>query len=112
MPRKCVNGHEMTPENTYTYRGDSQCRTCRRAAVTRSVRKAGKAHPTTHPQGLGARPRKFDHDLALLMYEDGVTVAELARFFGVSGPSVHRIVNPAYRARQVEGNRLRRAARA
>jgi hypothetical protein len=31
-PRKprCKNGHAFTPENTYFYRGDRACRTCRR----------------------------------------------------------------------------------
>lgn len=29
----CTEGHEYTPENTYSYRGWRQCRACNRAAV-------------------------------------------------------------------------------
>lgn len=40
---KCVNGHELTPENTYTHvkagAPRRQCRICRRAASARSLAK-------------------------------------------------------------------------
>lgn len=39
----CRSGHAMTPENTYWYRGLSQCRACRRAAMKRLKVGAGAA---------------------------------------------------------------------
>jgi len=32
----CVHGHEMTPENTYIYRGKRSCRICIRDRLARS----------------------------------------------------------------------------
>ncbi len=31
----CINGHEMTPDNTYLHRNDHKCRKCRNNAKTR-----------------------------------------------------------------------------
>lgn len=34
-PKACMNGHEYTPENTYSFAGKRNCRTCRRLTVRR-----------------------------------------------------------------------------
>lgn len=39
------------------------------------------------------RPRKFDHDEARRLYRAGWTKTELARFFGVSHPSIANVVD-------------------
>jgi hypothetical protein len=31
----CMHGHELTPDNTYAWRGERHCRVCRRAADSR-----------------------------------------------------------------------------
>jgi hypothetical protein len=33
--RVCSNGHRLTPENTYRWRGREECRVCRKAARRR-----------------------------------------------------------------------------
>lgn len=40
---RCVNGHQFTPENTYTWRGRRACVTCRTAVQQSRVRPTRKA---------------------------------------------------------------------
>jgi hypothetical protein len=43
----CQSGqHEFTPENTYWYRGNRQCRACRRAAWMRAYQRKRQAQPS------------------------------------------------------------------
>lgn len=39
----CPQGHELTPENTYEWRGTRKCRKCGNAATLRSRAKGSKA---------------------------------------------------------------------
>lgn len=41
------------------------------------------------------RPRKFDYDLARAMHDDGVSLRDLAEFFGVTNPAVYNGIKKA-----------------
>lgn len=110
MLATCRRGHLLVPENIYEYKGKRECRACRKLA---SDRYYVKVHgEDARPGPTGGRPRLFDYELCLDMFNDGANRGELARFFGVSRQSIMRVTNPDYRERMVKECRERRQARA
>lgn len=55
-------------------------------------------------------PRKFDHELAIARYHEGVPVKRIADEMGVTDGAVWRVVDPRIRKRMSEAMRLRFAA--
>lgn len=55
-PRKfCGEGHEMTPDNTYTHNGSRHCRECRKINSaqrnrTKKIENASKSEDQTKPK--------------------------------------------------------------
>lgn len=54
MRTHCKNGHEMTPENTYTFRGYTQCKECRKINRRADYH---RSHPNPNPRG--SKPKEF-----------------------------------------------------
>lgn len=54
----CNNGHEYTPENTYWYKRERSCRTCRR--IWGRKNDAARRHKTLHPIRAWAESNGLD----------------------------------------------------
>lgn len=90
--KECVNGHAVTPENTFIdSRGVRLCHTCRRESQMRYEAKSKTKIAAYHSQRQQAAKAER-HALVARMLEDGASIEDIAVFLNTSIKGAKRTV--------------------